>query len=237
MGLDSKIFYKLSYGLYVITSKKADKINGQIANTAFQITSDPPTVAIGINNNNLTNEFIKESKVFAVSILPDYTPLDLIGNFGFKSGRDIDKFSSIPYSIGQTGVPLLKENSIGWLEAEVIESVDLGTHTLFIGKVINAEVFSMGDEPMTYAMYHLLKKGLIPQKSKKEINTTTPDNTKSKEDNKMKKYLCSVCGYVYDPAVGDPDSGIAPGTAFEDIPEDWVCPVCGVGVDQFEVKE
>ncbi|WP_031515655.1 rubredoxin [Desulfofalx alkaliphila] len=234
MSLNTKIFHKMSYGLYVITSKKEDKLNGQVANTAFQISSDPATVAIGINKNNLTNEFIKESKVFSINILPTSVSMDLIGNFGFKSGRDHDKFTSIPYSIGQTGVPLLKESCIGWLEAEVIDSMDIGTHTLFIGKVVNAEVLSAEDEPITYAMYHLLKKGVMINK-KSDEDTNVSENVKN--DNKAKKYVCSVCGYVYDPEAGDADSGIAPGTAFEDLPADWVCPLCGVGKDQFEADE
>ncbi|MFA6807992.1 MAG: flavin reductase [Eubacteriales bacterium] len=238
MAVDSKIFRKLSYGLFVITSKKGKLINGQIANTAFQISSEPATVAISINKNNLTHEFIKESKVFSVNILSDYAPMDLIGHFGFKSGRDLDKFSLIPYLIGETGVPVLQENSIGYLEAEVIESMDVETHTVFIGKVLNAKTLYGEAEPMTYALYHLLKKGVVPVSgNNKEINAEAKKKELSKEENNMKKYVCTVCGYVYDPSIGDPDSGIAAGTKFEDIPDNWVCPVCGVAKDQFEVVD
>jgi len=236
--MDAKIFHKVSYGLYVIGSTKEGAFNGQIANTFFQISAEPATVAISINKNNLTNEFIKASNVFSVSILPKSVPLNFIGHFGFKSGRDMDKYQSVSYKKGATGAPVLLENTVGYLEAEVISSLDVETHTIFIGKVIEAEVLSQED-PMTYAYYHQVKRGSAPPAAPAYINVENIDETKpelKKEDKNMKKYVCEVCGYVYDPAQGDPDSGIAPGTAFEDIPDDWVCPICGVGKDQFEVE-
>lgn len=237
--MDAKIFHKVSYGLYVIGSTKDGAFNGQIANTVFQISSEPATVAISINKNNLTNEFIKASGVFSVSILPQSVPLSVIGHFGFKSGREVDKYQSLSYKKGVTGAPVLLENTVGYLEAEVISSLDVETHTLFIGKVIEAEVLSKED-PMTYAYYHQVKRGSTPPPAPTYIKEEAKDENKpeeKKEGTAMKKYECAVCGYVYDPAEGDPDSGIAPGTAFEDIPDDWVCPVCGVGKDQFEAVE
>lgn len=232
INIDTKIFRKISYGLYVIGSTKDGKYNGQIANTFFQISSDPATVAISINKGNLTNEFIKASKVFSVSVLPNTVPLSFIGHFGFKSGRDMDKYQSVSYKKGVTGAPVLLENTLGYLEAEVVDILEVETHTIFIGKVIEAEVLGQ-DEPMTYAYYHQLKRGSAPPPAPK--NKT--EEKEKKELSNMKKYVCTACGYVYDPAQGDPDSGVAPGTAFEDIPEDWVCPVCGVGKDMFEVEE
>ena len=90
--MDKKAFYKLSYGLYIVSSMKEDKINGQIANTAFQVTSEPPTVAVSINKQNLTHEYIQASTKFTVSIISQSTPMPFIGNFSFKCGRDINKF-------------------------------------------------------------------------------------------------------------------------------------------------
>ena len=225
--MDPKTLHKISYGLYVISSKKGDKFNGQIANTVFQITSEPPTIAVSINKQNLTHEFIQESKVFTVSILSQETPMKFIGHFGFKSGRKLDKFKDINYKIGITGAPIILENSIGYLEAKVIKTVDVGTHTIFIGKVIDAEITGDG-EVMTYAYYHEVKRGTAPK--------TAPTYIKeeSRKDGKMEKYRCTVCGYIYDSEKGDPDSGIKPGTPFEDIPDDWVCPICGVSKDKFE---
>ncbi len=239
-GLEQKIFQKISYGLYVVGSRQEDKINGQIANTVFQITSDPPTVAVSLNKNNLTNEFVKASKVFSVSILAKDAQLSIVGNFGFKSGRDITKYENVQYKQGVTGSPIVLEQTVGYLEAEVLNSVDIGTHTVFIGRVIEAEVLNE-QEPMTYAHYHQVKRGATPPAAptyqKQEItavNNVQNTSLTGKEETKMKKYECTVCGYVYDPQVGDPDSGVAPGTAFEDIPDSWVCPVCGVAKDSFE---
>ena len=218
--MDLKILYKLSYGLYLVSSKKGDELNGQIANTVFQVTSEPPAIAVSINKKNLTYEFIQKSRVFTVSILPKDAPMKFIGHFGFKSGRELDKFKDVNYKIGITSAPIVLDNSLGYLEAEVIGEVDSGTHTLFIGKVVNGEITGKG-EPMTYAYYHQVKKGRAPKRAPTYI----------KEEG---KYRCTVCGYVYDPDKGDPESGIKSGTSFGELPDDWVCPVCGAGKDAFK---
>lgn len=163
--------------------------------------------------------------------------MTFIGKWGFKSGRDIDKFDETQHSVGKTGAPIVLDYTLAWLEAEVVNSIDVGTHTIFVGNLVDCEIVSSG-EPMTYAYYHQVKKGKTPKraatyiKEQSEYKKETEDT--GMEQKQTKKYKCTVCGYVYDPAQGDPDSGIAAGTAFEDLPDDWVCPVCGVGKDQFE---
>ncbi|HON84182.1 MAG TPA: flavin reductase family protein, partial [Caldisericia bacterium] len=112
--MDLTILFKISYGLYIISSFKDDKFNGQIANTVFQVTSEPPRVAVCINKNNLTHEFIESSKIFTVSILSKETPMTLIGQFGFKSGRDIDKYQGVNYYIGQSKAPIVKDFTVGF---------------------------------------------------------------------------------------------------------------------------
>ena len=134
--------HKLGYGMYIIGSRKGDRLNGQTANTVFQITSEPPTVAVSINKSNLTNEFIKDSRVFTASVLCQATPISFIGNFGFKSGRDVDKLKDINYKIGETKAPVVLDNAVAYLEAEVIQDIDVGTHTIFIGRIVAAEVIS-----------------------------------------------------------------------------------------------
>ena len=161
--MNLKTFHKISYGLYVVSSKKESKLNGQIANTVFQVTSEPPTIAISINKQNLTHEFIQKSKVFTVSILSEETPMKFIGHFGFKSGKDLNKFKDINYKAGITYAPVVIENSIGYLEAEVINTIDVGTHTIFIGKIINAEILNNNSKPMTYDYYHQIKGGKSPK--------------------------------------------------------------------------
>ena len=160
--MNKKALYKVSYGMYVISSIMDEKINGQIANTVFQVTSEPPAVAVSINKQNLTHKYIQESKVFTVSILSKETPMKFIGHFGFKSGRELDKFKETDYKVGVTGAPVVLENIVGYLEAEVTDSLDAGTHTVFIGKIVDAEIIKDG-EPMTYTYYHEIKKGTAPK--------------------------------------------------------------------------
>ena len=226
--MDARAFRLVSYGLYLVTSKRGRELNGQIANTVFQVCAEPPMIAVCINKKNYTHEFIEESRVFAISILSKEAPMKLIGQFGFKSGRDIDKFENVNYKVGKTGAPLVTDFTVGFIEAEVMKSMEVGTHTLFVGKVVEASVLGR-EEPLTYAYYHEIKGGRSPE--------TAPTYIKSEEVNKVDKYVCQICGYVYDPEKGDPDGGIAPGTAFEDIPDDWVCPVCGASKDQFKKME
>lgn len=154
--------HKISYGMYIVGSHKGEKRNGQIANTVFQVTSEPPTVAVSINKTNLTHEYIKDSKVFSVSILCQAAPLPYIGGFGFKSGRDVDKLKGVNYKTGQTGSPIFLDKTAAYLEAEVFKEVDVGTHTVFIGKVMAAEILTE-DPCMTYEYYHQVKRGTTPK--------------------------------------------------------------------------
>jgi len=160
--MNLKTLHKISYGLYVVSSRTGEKFNGQIANTVFQVTSEPPIIAVSINKQNLTHEYIRESKVFTVSILSKEPPMKFIGHFGFRSGRELDKFKDVNYRVGATGAPIVMENTVGYLEAEIIDSLDVGTHTVFIGKIIDAEIIKEG-EPMTYAYYHEVKRGKAPK--------------------------------------------------------------------------
>jgi flavin reductase (DIM6/NTAB) family NADH-FMN oxidoreductase RutF/rubredoxin len=226
--MDKAAFFKLSYGLYVVTSKKNGQLNGQIANTAIQVTSDPPTIAVCINKQNLTHEFIRSSRVFAVSIISRSTPMTFIGHFGFKGGRDFNKFENMNYKTGVTGAPIVLDNTIAYIETEVMKELDCGTHTIFVGEVRDCGILSSDEEPMTYAFYHEVKGGKSPKTA-----PTYQEPVKEKVE-KSAKYTCSVCGYTYDPEKGDPDSGVKPGTTFEDLPADWTCPVCGADKSKFE---
>lgn len=161
-GLNRQVFTQISYGLYIVTSHLAGKLNGQIVNTVLQVTSDPPRVAVIINKNNLTHEFISKSKVFGASVLDTSTPMTFIGLFGFKSGRNEDKISKAQHVLGSTGAPLVTEHCLSVLEARVIDEVDVGTHTLFVGDVVAADVLRSG-EPLTYAYYHTHLKGKSPK--------------------------------------------------------------------------
>src|SRR3972149_5139729 len=160
--MNLEALHKLGYGMYGVGSHKGEKLNGQIANTLFQITSEPPTVAVSINKNNLTHEYIKASKVFSAAVLCQATPLSYIGGFGFKSGKDVDKLKGVNYKIGVTGAPVFLDHATAYLEAEVINEVDVGTHTIYIGRTVAAEVLTE-DKCMTYEYYHQVKRGTTPK--------------------------------------------------------------------------
>jgi ferric-chelate reductase [NAD(P)H] len=160
--VDRKAFRDLSYGLYIVTSFKEDRLNGQIVNTVIQVTSEPPRVAVIINKKNLTHEFIVKSKVFGVSVLEESAPMAFFGPFGFKSGRDFDKLDKVSFKRGSTGCPLITDHSLSVLEAEVIDRLDLGSHTIFIADVLSSEVLKPG-RPLTYQFYHEHLKGKSPK--------------------------------------------------------------------------
>ena len=158
---DRRAFRDLSYGLYIITSLDGDRLNGQIVNTVIQVTSDPARVAVILNNQNLTHEFISKSGLFGVSVLDESAPMTFMGLFGFRSGRDVDKLSQVEFKMGVTGCPLVLEHALSVLEAKVINQIDLGTHTIFIGDTVNAEVLKDG-RPLTYRYYQEFLKGKAP---------------------------------------------------------------------------
>jgi len=227
--MNPKALHKISYGLYIVCSKKDNKINGQIANSVFQVTAEPPTIAVSINKLNLTHEYIQHSKLFTLSVLCEKTPMKFIGTFGYKTGRNTDKFKDVKYKTGKTGVPIILDNTLAYMEAELIDQISIGTHTIFIGKIVDADILSNG-KCMTYEFYHIVKGGKSPKNAPTYIKD---EKIEKKGGKKMDKYVCAVCGYVYDPEKGDPDNGVKPGTAFEKLPDSWVCPVCGAPKDQF----
>ena len=226
--MNSKALYSLTYGLFIVSSVKGSKLNGQVANTVIQVCSEPQIIQAVINRNNLTHEYISASKVFSASILAKETPLNFIGAFGFKSGRDTDKLAGVNYRQGQTGAPIVLDNTLAYLEARVIDQKEVSTHTIFIAQLIDADVIREG-EPLSYAYYQQVKRGTTPKSAPSYIAD------KKEEKVKMDKYKCDVCGYIYDPEKGDPDGGIKPGTKFADIPDDWTCPVCGADKSQFKM--
>jgi flavin reductase (DIM6/NTAB) family NADH-FMN oxidoreductase RutF/rubredoxin len=232
--IDLATLFDISYGLYIVSSHDGPRLNGQIANAVMQVTAEPPCIAVAISKNNLTHEFIVRSGEFGISILDETTPVELIGLFGFKSGRDIDKFSKCKYQKGITGCPLVTDSVLAVIEAKVIQRCDVDTHTIFIGEVVRAEALRKG-RALTYAYYRQVKGGKASKNAptyRKHIREEENKREKGRNDN-MKRYVCDVCGYIYDPEQGDPENGVEPGTTFEDLPDDWVCPVCGAGKDQF----
>ena len=229
MTMDPKALWTMSYGMYLVTARAGGRANGQIANAVFQVTAEPPRVAIAINKENFTHDLIRDGGWFAFSVLAETVPMEFIGLFGFKSGRDVDKLAQATVREG-LHVPLIVEHSIAVTEAKVLHAVDGGTHTVFIGEAIGAEVLSAG-APLTYAGYHA-RKGKAP-KNAPTYRGEAEAAAKPPAPVAASPWTCGACGYTYDPEFGDPAGGIAPGTRFEDIPDDWVCPVCGASKDAF----
>lgn len=227
--MDPNVLHNLCYGMYIISSNKDKAINGQIANTVFQITSEPVTIAISVNKQNLTHEFIEASSHFSVSVLTEETPLNFISKFGFKSGRTEDKFKGVQFSTLASGCPVVLDYAVCYLEAKVIGRLDCGTHTLFLGQMTESKMLKPG-KPMTYDYYHEVKRGTTPKTAPTFIKGEQIERQKG---GAMDKYRCVVCNYIYDPAVGDAQGGIPPGTPFEKLPDNWVCPVCGADKSQF----
>ncbi len=222
----------VTYGLYVISSTNGEKLNGFIGNAVTQTSAEPPTIAVCVNQNHLTREYIEESGVFSISILSNDFPRKLMGDFGFKSGRDVDKFANVDYRLGTTGAPILTEYTLSYIEAQVIDKVEVETHTMYIGKIISSDHIDEDKEPLTYDYYHNVMKGKSPEDA-----PTYSGGQEEAEEVDMDKYKCEVCGYEYDPEQGDPQNDVESGTAFSDLPAGWKCPVCGADTDQFFVVD
>lgn len=205
MNINPFAFHKLSYGVYIISTLDGERPTGCTANSAMQITSEPATIAISINHNNYTNSCIQKTGKFAISILAEDSAPDIIGTFGFQSGKNADKFASVAHRM-VCGLPVV-EDACAYIVCEVIDKMETETHTVFLGKVLDSDMLKKSNS-MTYAYYHSVIKGKSPKNAPTYIKE---EETPSAEA----KYVCSVCGYVYE---GE--------TPFEDLPDDWKCPIC-----------
>lgn len=229
--INFEAFFKVSYGLYIVSSGKKEKGNGFISNSVFQVTAEPPQFAACCNKENYTAEIIKNSGAFAISVLSQEANAQLIGKFGYKSGKDINKLENTDIKVGVDGIPVVLNDVVATIECKLVETFDVGSHLIFIGKVIAADILDDKTEPLTYSHYRNIKKGMAP----KNAPTYIDKSKLSQKDTGIEasKYKCPACGYIYDESKGDPDNGIKPGTKFDDLPEDWVCPVCGTEKEDF----
>ena len=199
MSLDVKALFNIGYGLYVVTSNDGAKDNGAIVNTVMQLTDNPNRLAVCINKKNYTHDIVKNSGKMNIIVLDESAPFSLFENFGFRSGRDYDKFENVDTFRSENGLIVLTEHLNSFISLEVEQYVDVETHGMFICKVTDAR--TMYDTPtMTYSYYH--------------------KNVKPKPQTDGKKgYKCKICGYVYE---GEP------------LPEDFICPLCKHGAQDFE---
>lgn len=208
--INEKALNNISYGLFVLSAKKGEKDNGCIINTAQQVTASPLRISIAVNKNNYTHDMVKETKEFNISVLSQKATFDIFTQYGFASGRDTDK---VPSNAPRTsnGIVYLPDVSNTVISARVINEVDLGSHTLFIADVTEALI--LNDEPSaTYAYYH---KNIKP-KPKAQISDG-------------KKWVCTICGFIYDDSKEK--------VPFEELPENWVCPLCMHPKSDFELMQ
>ena len=209
--------FKITYGLYIVSSGNKNKGNGFISNTFFQVTAEPPRFASCCNKDNFTADLIKETGAFSVSVIHKDTDPDIISRFGYKSGKDTDKLNGLKIKYGETGVPIVLNDCIAFLECKVIQTIDVGTHYMFIGELLQSEIIDDTKEALTYLHYRQVRKGAAPKNAPTYIDKSKLGATLTGSG--FKKFECTACGYIYDEADED--------TRFADLPDDWVCPVCG----------
>ena len=203
--MDKKAMYKLSYGLFVVTARVGEKDNGCITNTAIQVTSEPNRISLAVNKANYTHDMIKETGEFTVSVISEDASFDLFKHFGFQSGRDVDKFAGYTdCKRAANKTMIITKGTNAYLSGKVFQSVDLGTHTLFIADVTDMEVLS----DAASATYTYYQDNIKP---KPEAVGTTADG--------QTIWRCRICGYEY---VG------------EELPDDFICPLCKHPASDFE---
>ncbi len=227
--IDKNALKKISYGMYIVTSGNNTNGNGFISNTVFQVTAAPVQFAVCCNKDNYTASIIKKHKAFGISVLKQECNSDLISTFGYKSGKDVNKIEGRNFKTHLTDTPLITDDSLAILECQLINFTDVGSHLIFIGEVLFSEILS-NELPLTYTYYREVKKGIAPKNAPTYIDNTKTDNQPTPE---TKKHKCTICGYIYDPNMGDPSLNIPEKTKFEDLPSNWKCPICGASTDDF----
>ena len=203
--MNKKAMYKLSYGLFVLTAKDAEKDNGCIINTAVQAASEPNQLSICVNKANYTHDMIQKTGKFTVSVLSQEAQFGLFEQFGFQSGRNVNKFEVFEKCArGLNGIYYITEGTNAYISVTVKKTEDLGSHTMFIGEITDMEVLS--DIPsVTYEYYQ----NHIKPKPQAVGKTEAGQNI----------WRCRICGYEY---IGD------------ELPEDFVCPLCKHPASDFE---
>lgn len=160
--IDLKGLCRLPYGMYIVSGAKEGKINAQIATVVFQVTNEPNQLATCLCKETLTHEYVMDGGHFGMMLLTESTDMKFIGRFGFRSGRDFNKFDGVNYVTKETGCPLVTDNTLVILEARVDHICDVGTHTLFAGELLSSEVVAHGPI-LTYDYYHMVKNGKSPK--------------------------------------------------------------------------
>lgn len=201
--MDKKALYKLSYGVFMLSTKDKEMVNGCITNTCMQVANSPTRIAIAVINTNYTCDLIKKSGVFALSLLDQTCSYELIKHFGFQSGREVNKFENLQMPVDVNGIPYMGWQACAVISGKVISSQDLGSHTLFLAEVVDAKLLN-DNAPLTYDDYQTKVK---------------PKPAPKAENKKIVGWRCKICKYEYQGS---------------ELPEEFACPLCGHGADDFE---
>lgn len=219
--MDKSVLHNISYGVYAATSIDGQRPVGCVVNSVMQVSSKPATIAMSINHDNYTTRCIAESGIFAINIFAEDDDTRIIGRFGYSTSADTDKFETFPYKMVE-GAPIL-DGLLGHAVCKVVGTLESSTHTVFLGEVLEAEM-DHGGTPMTYSYYRNVIKGKTPKNAPTYI--APEEKTDAAAAPAARVWQCSVCGHIYE---GD--------VPFEDLPDDWTCPICGVGKEMFEQVE
>ena len=196
-----------TYGLFFVTAKYRKKDSGCVTNTAIQVTSQPEQISIALNNASFTNEMIKQSEMFNVSVMNQNVDFELIKRFGFQTGRNIEKFENFKgMERSKNGIYYIKEGTNSFISVKTTETIDIGTHTMFVGKTTEMEILNN----IKSATYEFYQNHIKPKPELKSSGNKSDKNT---------VWRCSICGYEYEG---------------EELPENFVCPVCGHTAEVFE---
>ena len=223
--IDRKAFRSLSSGLYLITAKAGDMRCGCVVNTLVQVASEPATLSVSLNKENATTAAVRQAGRFTASCLSEQADMQLIGTFGFHTSTELDKFAQHASARDEAGMPYVAEQCCAWFSAKVVSELDLGTHVLFVGEVQECAKVADAAAPMTYAFYHQVKGGKTPPKASSYLGEEQPAvaSVQSNGDEQPKvAWRCTICGHM---------------EYVDELPDDFVCPVCGVGKEFFERVE
>ncbi len=205
--MDKTVLKDLSYGVYIVSAKVDDLLVGCVANSIMQINSE--TIAISINKENYTTKVIEETKKFAINILPQDIDIELIKTFGFKKSNEVNKYENVNYEL-VNDLPVIKD-SCGAIFCEYEKCIETSTHLVILAKITDATKYS-NKTPLTYKYYQENLKG-----GTSKYAPTYQEGEKTKKN----VFVCKICGYRYE-------------TDLDELPDDFKCPMCGVGKEYFE---
>lgn len=203
--IEKEAMYKISYGLYMLTTTDGQKQNGCIVNTVSMLTDNPKRIVVFVNKANYSEQLLKKTGIFNVSVLTESAPFDIFKQFGFQSGRDVDKFEGGRYETSENGLYYLPQYANAVLSAKVLNCYDYDTHTLFVAEVTEAKTLN-GEKSVTYEYY---QSNIKPK----------PQMPKAEEPSAKGKWVCKICGYEHE---------------CDELPADFICPWCKHPAEDFE---